>query len=336
MAAGIHISISAEKLFSVGGLDITNSMFTSMIVSLILIVFAVAARSQLKKTSKPTGLQNFAEMIIEALHGLVHGVTGDLKKTRLFLPFISTFFLVILLNNWLGLVPGVGTIRLLVDESAEVQHMEEAETTEEELMMEENEAVDEHGSLLVDSVHAAEETTEAIPEEEMIFEDGHMEVVESEDHSSDMMAGEVEEEVEDHGGESHIAAVPIFRPGTADLNTTLAFAIISIFITQVIGVKYLKLGYFKKFINFSSPIMFFVGILELVSEFAKIISFAFRLFGNIFAGEVLLVVMAFLLPLVVPMPFYGLELFVGFIQALVFAMLSLVFFNMATVGHDDH
>ena len=82
--------------------------------------------------------------------------------------------------------------------------------------------------------------------------------------------------------------------------------------------------------------MTFVGFLELISEFAKIISFAFRLFGNIFAGEVLLVVISALLPIIAPMPFYGLELFVGFIQALVFAMLSLVFFNMATQSHDQH
>ncbi len=81
--------------------------------------------------------------------------------------------------------------------------------------------------------------------------------------------------------------------------------------------------------------MFFVGILELMGEFTKIVSFAFRLFGNIFAGEVLLVVISFLTKVVAPMPFYGLELFVGFVQALVFAMLSLVFFNMATEGHSN-
>jgi len=81
--------------------------------------------------------------------------------------------------------------------------------------------------------------------------------------------------------------------------------------------------------------MFFVGLLETVLEFAKIMSFAFRLFGNIFAGEVLLAVMMFLVPVVVPMPFYGMELFVGFIQALVFSMLSLVFFNLATMGHEE-
>lgn len=79
--------------------------------------------------------------------------------------------------------------------------------------------------------------------------------------------------------------------------------------------------------------MFFVGILEFVSELSKILSFAFRLFGNIFAGEVLIAVITFLIPVILPIPFIGLEIFVGFIQALVFAMLSLVFFTMATETH---
>ena len=318
MAAELHISISAEKLFTVGGLDITNSMFTSMIVSLILISFAAVVKSKLKKTSKPSGLQNFAEMIIEALHSFVHGVTGDLKKTRLFFPLISTFFLVIILNNWLGLIPGVGTIKLLVDK--ETTTHEEIKHEVEEMPADANtvdavEEIEEHSLFVVDSVHASETKDEqrvANTNKEV----EHNETAADADHD--------------------LAAVPLFRPGTADINTTLAFAIISLLVTQAFGIKYLKFGYFKKFINFSSPIMFFVGILELISEFAKIISFAFRLFGNIFAGEVLLVVMAFLFPLVLPMPFYGLEIFVGFIQALVFSMLTLVFFNMATISHDDH
>ncbi|MBP7842378.1 F0F1 ATP synthase subunit A [Candidatus Woesebacteria bacterium] len=308
-ASGLHISISAEKLFSVGNLVITNSMFTSMVVSAILITFALITHSQLKKTDKPTGLQNFAEFIIEALHGLVHGVTGDLKKTRLFLPVIASFFLWILLNNWLGLVPGVGTIRMI--EKSETETIQIApETTEEH-------------SGIVESVHASEP----------VITDEHAETNEATTTEKVAPTAETEHAVaseESHGPKY----IPILRPGTADLNTTMALAIVSILITQVFGVKYLKLGYFKKFINFSNPIMTFVGFLELISEFAKIISFAFRLFGNIFAGEVLLVVMAFLLPVVVPMPFYGLELFVGFIQALVFSMLSLVFFNMATQSHD--
>ncbi len=89
------------------------------------------------------------------------------------------------------------------------------------------------------------------------------------------------------------------------------------------------------FFNFSSPIFFFVGILELISEFSRVISFTFRLFGNIFAGEVLLTVIGFLAPFLAPIPFLGLEIFVGFIQALVFAMLTVTFLSMAT-SHDHH
>jgi F-type H+-transporting ATPase subunit a len=126
--------------------------------------------------------------------------------------------------------------------------------------------------------------------------------------------------------------IPFLRAGTADLNTTIMLAMVSVLTIQVVGIIVVGMkGHVKKFFNFSSPIMFFVGILELISEFIRIISFSFRLFGNIFAGEVLLIVISSLVPYIIPLPFYGLELFVGFIQALVFTMLTLVFIKMATV-----
>ena len=134
--------------------------------------------------------------------------------------------------------------------------------------------------------------------------------------------------------------VPFLRSAATDLNMTLALALVSVFLTQYFGIKALGFRYFSKFIAidfskgaFEGFINLFVGILELISEFAKIISFTFRLFGNVFAGEVLLGVMAFLIPYLVSLPFYGLELFVGFIQALVFMMLTLVFFSLSTIGH---
>ncbi len=129
--------------------------------------------------------------------------------------------------------------------------------------------------------------------------------------------------------------IPFFRAPTADINTTLALGLVSMVMVQVYGVKFLGVRYFKKFFDFSSPINFFVGILEIISDVAKVISFAFRLFGNIIAGEILLLVMGFLVPVFGPTPFIGLEIFVGFIQALVFMMLSTVFINMATIGHGD-
>ena len=127
--------------------------------------------------------------------------------------------------------------------------------------------------------------------------------------------------------------VPLFRAPTADLNTTIALALLGVFFIQFQGFAHLSIGYLKKFFNFTNPIYTFVGFLEIVSEISKIISFAFRLFGNIFAGEVLLAVMAFLLPLFAPLPFLGLEIFVGVIQSLVFVMLTLVFTAGATSAH---
>lgn len=283
-AESLHISLAAEPIFHFGGFSFTNSMFTSVLVSGVLILFALLVRAQLNATTtKPKGLQNIAEWIIESLYNLVHSVTGDLKKTSLFFPFVATFFLFILLNNWLGLLPGFGTILRTMEPVAHAEVMEQPEQVGD-----------------VGGVHD-QVVTEETPK-----------------------------------GEKTEEAVPLFRAGTADLNTTLALGIITVSLTQIFGFKFLHAGYLKKYFNFSSPIMFFVGLLELISEVGKILSFGFRLFGNVFAGEVLLTVIMFLVGVVVPMPFYALEIFVGFIQALVFAMLSLVFFNMATLGHDEH
>ncbi len=347
MAAGLHISISAEKLLTIGGIDITNSMITSLIVSGLLIAFAVMVRLQLKDTSNPKGLQNFAEWIVESLHNLVHGITGDLKKTRLFLPFVGTFLLWILLNNWLGLFPGVGTIGIVHEET---HAPAEEEQTSTHFIPSVQAATQEHVETVTLHTEKAEEEADVHTPTHSHAADLHANSdtahVTDETHTETTTETtthmETEKHVNTHAGEAghkeagHGAFVPILRPGTADLNTTLALAIVSVAATQVFGISALGLGYFKKFINFSDPIMFFVGILEFISECAKIVSFAFRLFGNIFAGEVLLVVIASLVPIVVPMPFYGLELFVGFIQALVFSLLSLVFFNMATQSHDNH
>jgi F-type H+-transporting ATPase subunit a len=136
------------------------------------------------------------------------------------------------------------------------------------------------------------------------------------------------------------------RAANTDLNTTLALALVSVVLTQYFSIRALGLGgYGGRFIqtkrlgqlNPMGAIDFFVGILETVAEFAKIISFTFRLFGNIFAGQVLLFVMAFLIPFVFfgVLIFWGLEIFVGAIQALVFMMLTFVFMSIAMTHHGD-
>jgi len=133
-------------------------------------------------------------------------------------------------------------------------------------------------------------------------------------------------------GESE--ALPLFRALTADLNLTFALALIAIISNQYFSIKFIGLKkYLHKFINFSSPINFFVGILEIVSEFSKILSFSFRLFGNVFAGEVLLSVMYFLVPVFVPIPFVLMEIFVGLMQAFVFSLLFIVFIKVSIAEH---
>jgi F-type H+-transporting ATPase subunit a len=131
--------------------------------------------------------------------------------------------------------------------------------------------------------------------------------------------------------------VPLFRSPSADLNFTLALALSAIFMVQFWGIRHTGWGgWSSKFINLrGGPIGFFVGILELFSELSRIISLTFRLFGNLFAGEVLLSVIPSLVPLVVVLPFLFLEMFVGVVQALIFALLALAFSVMSTISHGD-
>jgi F-type H+-transporting ATPase subunit a len=132
--------------------------------------------------------------------------------------------------------------------------------------------------------------------------------------------------------------LPILRAPTTDLNFTLALALIAFFTIEVTGIA--MLGFFKyarKYVNLKSPIGFVVGLIELVSNLGRLISFSFRLFGNIFAGEVMVLVAIFFLPYVLPAPLMGFEMFIGLVQALVFAMLTLFFIKLAIVEpHEAH
>lgn len=247
----INISFLPEHIFSIGSFGITNSLLVVWLAMAVLIAAGYFSARKMKMI--PSGAQNLIEIIVESLYNLVTSVTGDERQSRKFFPLIATIFLIVLLSNWLGLVPGVGSIGFV----------------------------------------------EVSPEGQLF--------------------------------------VPFFRAGSADMNFTLALAIISVFAAQYFGI--ITLGFFKyakKFINFKSPILFFVGLLELIGEAAKLVSFSFRLFGNIFAGEVLLLVISFLVPYLVPLPFYALEVIVGIIQAFIFSMLTLVFLKMATTAHEEH
>lgn len=138
---------------------------------------------------------------------------------------------------------------------------------------------------------------------------------------------------EHHDG--HEVFIPLLRSINSDLNMTLSLALVSAFITHALALKYLGLGdYLKKWFSLN-PIFLFVGVLELVSEVTKVVSLSFRLFGNIFAGEVVLATVAGIAAFLVPLPFYFLEIIVGFVQAAVFMMLSLVFIVLLSEKHES-
>ncbi len=245
-----HIVLAPETLAHIGPLPLTNTMLVSYLVMATLIVISILATRKMKLI--PTGIQNVVEALIEALFNLTHDVAGP--KTKVFFPFIATFFLFILTANWFGLLPGMGTI-------------------------------------------------------------GYYEWI---------------------GGESGEMFVPYFRSVNSDLNITLGLALISAAATHFYAVKFLGVGgYLKKWFALN-PIMLFVGLLELVSEFTKIISLSFRLFGNIFAGEVVLTTISGLFAFIAPLPFYMLEVLVGVVQAAVFMMLTLVFMVVLSEKHESH
>ncbi len=134
-----------------------------------------------------------------------------------------------------------------------------------------------------------------------------------------------------HDGE-HVA--PVFRSVHSDLNMTLALAILAFILIEAIG--FMTLGFKKyagKFFNFHSIGGFFLGLLEFISETMRLVSFSFRLFGNIFAGAVLISVIMFFVPYLIPIPFVAFELFVGLMQAAIFTLLTLFFVKLAITEH---
>jgi F-type H+-transporting ATPase subunit a len=289
-----HISISAETLFFAGPLPITNSLLSTWVVMAILFLFAFVAGSNIKK--HPSKFQIVIEACVGGLYGFFRKLGG--KHGEHYAPIVTTFFLFIIVSNWFGLLPGVGTIGF---------HQDKAEGHAKNSISK---------VLAIQSVSTVEEKSEDMYKE-------HQSV---DKHTKDT----------NHSKESKTHSfVPLFRGPTADLNTTIALASIAFFSIQYFGLQFGGSAYLKRFFDFRSPIFFFVGILEAISDLSKILSFAFRLFGNIFAGEVLLAIMAFLFAFLLPIPFYGLEIFVGFIQALVFSMLTTVFINVA-VSHGEH
>ena len=311
-----HIQIPAEPVFSgylFPGFKLTNTMLTAWITIVVLVVISLLATRRLKEV--PTGLQNLVEVFIEFFLDLAERIAGP-ERARRFFPLVMTIFLFILVSNWIGILPGFGTIGRI-------------ETPEEVIHHAEEKAEKAGGHVNLDDIHL-----------QKFMGEGAFGYLGFGSLGDDMTATEYEKL---HGtgepGKQAGILVPFFRSANTDVNTTLAIALIAVVTIHFWGLSTLGVfGHMSKFINFKEgPVGLFVGILEGISEIAKVISFTFRLFGNIFAGEVLLISMMFLLPLIGIIPFLGLELFVGAIQAFIFAMLTLVFAVMATTAHGgDH
>lgn len=267
--SGHEVTLFAEPISHAGGFTITNALLTSWVAVGIIVILALILRLKIKKI--PGKFQSLSEIIVEGALSLCDQVTGDRSLSLRIFPYVISVFFFILVNNWMGLLPGVGSIGQMVNE----------------------------------------------------------------------------------GG--HNVFVPFLRGGTADVNTTLALGLMAVIGSNIFGVMVVGAWKtFNKYVNLKAlgsipfkvrkdpailivaPITFFVGILEAIGEVAKVASLSFRLFGNIFAGEVLLMSMAALVKFIVPAPFLFLEVFVGIIQALIFSLLTLVYFTIAAQDHSEH
>ncbi|MCB0166871.1 MAG: F0F1 ATP synthase subunit A [Anaerolineae bacterium] len=284
-------SLSAESLFHLGPLNVTNSMLTAWVCTILIALFFYMATSKMQL--KPSGSQNFVEFLVESIYNLTESVSGPRDVSKFF-AIPTTIFIFVLVTNFFGLLIGVPLINFGL--CREEHHTEQVEAVE-----------------------------EAAPPAE-----------------------------ESHGGWSTCEAgqhiIPFFRAPAADLNFTLSLALITQIAAWTFGFTALGFaGYMSKFFIFEGfkkaktgfeyvlgGIDFLVGLIELLSEFVKIIAYTFRLFGNIFAGEVMLVVIMFLVPLFVVTPLIGFEIFVNFIQAFVFYILSVAFYTIAVKPHGGH
>jgi len=316
-----HIDPAAEWVFQAGPVRITNSIIAAWLTIILLAVLSVLATRRMQLV--PRGLQNLLETIVEAMLNFVEGIAGK-RWGRRFFPVVLTIFLFILVSNWMGLLPGFGTVGVVREASVQFGEEKAREIHGVPFTM-----VDVAGVKVALLLPGAAEAQENKNEK---HEEGGQKL------ASASPAGHAA------AGASKPVLVPFFRSTNTDLNTPLALALVAMFYIEMWGFQALGPFYLTKFINVrrllrgdivNGIIDLGVGALEFVSELARIISFTFRLFGNIFAGEVLLIVITFLVPLVLVLVFYALELFVGFMQAFVFAFLTLIFGVMAVASHGE-
>ncbi|MCH7484569.1 MAG: F0F1 ATP synthase subunit A [Chloroflexi bacterium] len=307
-------------------------MITSwLIVALIVIFVFVATR---KWELVPSGIQNMFEAALEGFYNIVTGIAGD-ENGRRFFPFVATIFFFIIISNWMSLTPLFNVVGWVGHETPAEEQIAERGFVEgiifEDVTL---------GPIDLHYIKLSSPGNLRISNDTTVIKEDDPDAVErfEEAEASGNFVGEL---------------IPVFRGPNTDLNTPLAIAIASFIAVEFWGISSLGLfSYGRKFFNFGTLgravftfkpgllmdgiIDAFVGILELVSELVRLVSFTFRLFGNMFAGEVIILMFTFLTPIILTLPFYGLEIFVGAIQAFIFAMLTLVFAVMAVTAHGDH
>ncbi|MEW6406171.1 MAG: FoF1 ATP synthase subunit a, partial [Chloroflexota bacterium] len=297
----------------IGNFQITNSMLATLLTDLVLLLMAFGAwRFSRKGSLVPRGFYSAFEAIVEFLWNAVEGSAGKKWGKRMF-PIVATIFLLVLTANMVKLFPGFESIGRL-----EQMHKPGTAYAPEHLF--------DLGGLAVYSL-----------------DKGKLISIKAEDVES----GEDEAlaaEGESHSGEELCTAcevIPFLRGSATDLNFTFALAITAVVMTQVFGVWAQGGRYFQKFVPIKKLISgglfglidFGVGFLEIILEFAKILSFGFRLFGNIFAGALLLSIIGVLVPVLLPPGLYLFEVFFGAIQAYVFFLLATVFISGALESH---
>jgi F-type H+-transporting ATPase subunit a len=321
------IEIKGETIFEVGPLPVRNTLITAWCVVLFIVALAWFSGRNLKE--EPSGWQNFIETVVEGIRNLVYNTAGEVHGKRFFWV-IATIMLYITISNWSSLLPIFNSFGKVEEVTAHHFH-EEAVVVQ---------------TSGISFINLGAEVIE------LEVDETACEGLEGEEHTH--CIEEAREEAithaeEEHGvgeGEKLAIIAPYLRSVNTDLMTPLSIALVAFAFIEFWGVSSQGFfGYTSKFFNFPrlfkggfmGVIDFFVGILELIAEVARLISFTFRLFGNMLAGEILLLVMTFLLPFMffILSVFYGLEIFVGVIQAFVFGMLVLVFGMLAVTVHGE-
>jgi F-type H+-transporting ATPase subunit a len=318
LRAPLIIIVAPEHIFDLGPIAVTNTMFTSWVVTLLLCLLAIFAGRSM--TVVPHGFSGAVEAVVGGFYGIVTGIAGE-QNGRRFFWVIATIFLYVWACNYFGLLPMNNIVG-----KPEIGHGETQIIFEEMTLPVVGKVA--YIPLSPQTCEGAECPSYHAPEGE----------------TAAPKAGSTETHAAE--GKSSGLISPYFRAVNTDVNAPAAIAMWSFIFVEFWGLSALGLGYLGKFVNFggfrrgpmNGVIDLFVGLLEFISELSRMISFTFRLFGNVFAGEVLLLMLTALAPLVLIQLFFGLELLVGVIQAFVFAMLTLVFAQTAVAHHggDEH